>query len=98
MTGKLSMNLIPPFMLRKIFKNVTSYFPGGYTLCVALQQNNVNLFYEFMDISVLADYHSVRLVMLIPLKTFERHFYLYKLITPCSGSLSPRHGASSGCG
>ena len=34
-----------------------------------------------MDISVFADYRSVKLVMLIPLKTFERHFYLYKLIT-----------------
>jgi len=81
MTGKLSMNLIPPVMLKNIFKNVTSYFPYGYTLCVSLRQNNINLFYEFMDISVLADYHSVKLVILIPLKTFERHFYLYKLIT-----------------
>jgi hypothetical protein len=26
MTGKLSMNLIPPVMLRNILKNVTSYF------------------------------------------------------------------------
>jgi hypothetical protein len=81
MTGRLSMNLIPPVMLRNILKNVTSYFPDGYTLCVSLQQNNINLFYEFMAISVLADYNSVKLVMLIPLKTFERHFYLYKLIT-----------------
>jgi len=68
-------------MLRNILKNVTSYLPDGYNLYVSLQQNNINLFYEFMDISVLADYHSVKLVMLIPLKTFERHFYLYKLIT-----------------
>lgn len=81
MTGKLSMNLIPPVMLRNILKNVTSYFPDGYTLCVSLQRNNINLFYEFMDISVLADHNSVKLVMLVPLKTFERHFYLYKLIT-----------------
>jgi hypothetical protein len=80
MTGRLSMNLIPPVMLRNILKNVTTYFPDGYTICVSLQQNNINLFYEFMAISVLADYNSVKLVMLIPLKTFERHFYLYKLI------------------
>jgi len=53
MEGKLSMNLIPPVILRNIFKNVTSYFPDGYTLRVDLQQNNINLFYEFMDISVL---------------------------------------------
>ena len=42
---------------------------------------NIRLFYEFMDIAVLADHHSVKLIMLIPLKTFQRHFYLYKLIT-----------------
>jgi hypothetical protein len=81
MAGKLSMNLIPPVMLRNILKNVTSYFPDGYTLCVSLQRNTINLFYEFIDMSVLADRYSVKLVMLIPLKTFERHFYLYKLIT-----------------
>jgi hypothetical protein len=81
MKGKLSVNFIPPTMLRNILKNVTSYFPDSYTLCVSLQQNNINLFYEFMDISILADYNSVKLVMLIPLKTFKRHFYLYKLIT-----------------
>jgi len=80
MTGKLSMNIIPPVMLRNILKNVTSYFQDGYTLCVSLQQNNINLFYEFMDISVLAGYHSIKLVMLMPLKIFERYFYLYKLI------------------
>jgi len=34
-----------------------------------------------MDIFVFADYNSVKLVMLIPLKTFERLFYMYKLIT-----------------
>jgi len=81
MTGKLSVNLIQPVMLRNILKNVTSYFPDSYTVYVSLQQNNINLFYEFMDISVLTEYHSVMLVMLIPLKTFERHFHLYKLIT-----------------
>jgi hypothetical protein len=32
MTGKLSMNLIPPVTLRTILKNVTCYFPDGYTL------------------------------------------------------------------
>jgi len=31
--------------------------------------------------SVRAAYYSVKLVVLIPLKTCERHFYLYKLIT-----------------
>jgi len=40
----------------------------------------VFLFYEFVNISVLADYHSVKLVMLIQWKTFERHFYLHKKI------------------
>jgi hypothetical protein len=81
MTRKLSMNLIPPVTLRNILKNVTSYFPDGYTLCFSLPQNNINLFYEFMDIFVFADYNSVKLVLSVPLKTFERYFYMYKLIT-----------------
>ena len=81
MTPKLSLNLIPPVMLRNILKNVTSYFLDGYSLCVSLQQNNINFFNEFIDISVLADYHSVKVVKLIPLETFDRHVYLYKLIS-----------------
>ena len=68
-------------MLRNIFKNVIFYFLDGYTLCVKLQQNHINLFYEFKDIFVLVNYKSVKLVMLILLETFERCFYLYKLIT-----------------
>jgi len=44
MTGKFSMNLFPPVVLRNILMNVTSYFPDAYTLCVSLQQNNINLF------------------------------------------------------
>jgi len=31
----------------------------------SLQQNNINLFNDFMDVSVFADYYSVKLVMLI---------------------------------
>jgi len=81
MTGKLSMNLIPPVTLRNILKNVISYFPDGYTLCVSLQQNNINLFYGFMDNFVFADYNSVKLVLSVRLKTFKRYFYMYKLIT-----------------
>ena len=59
MRGKLSVNMISPTVLRNILKNVTSYFPDGYTLCISLQQNNINLLYEFMDIFVLAGYNSV---------------------------------------
>ena len=36
MTGKFSMNLIPPVFLRNTPKNVTSYSPDCYTLCVSL--------------------------------------------------------------
>ena len=68
-------------MLRNIFKNVIFFFLNGYILCVKLQQNNINLFYEFKDIFVLVNYKSVKLVMLILLETFERCFYLYKLVT-----------------
>jgi hypothetical protein len=34
-----------------------------------------------MDIYTFVDYYSVKLVMLTHLKTFEKHFHLYKLIT-----------------
>jgi len=80
MKGKLSVNLFPPAMLRDVLKNVTFYFLDGYTLCVNLQYKQYKPVL-FILISVLVDYRSVKLVMLILLKTIERYFYLYKLIT-----------------
>ena len=81
MARKLFMNPIPPVTLRNFLKNVTYYFTDGYTLCVGLEQNNIKFFHEFLDIAVLAELRSVKLIMLIFLKTFERNFNLYKLIT-----------------
>ena len=62
-------------MLRNIFKNVIFFFLNGYILCVKLQQNNINLFYEFKDIFVLVNYKSVKLVMLILLETLLRDIF-----------------------
>ena len=33
-----------------------------------------------MDIFVFADYNSVKLVLSVPLKTYDRYFYMYNLI------------------
>lgn len=68
-------------MLRYVLKNVMTYLPDGYTLCTSLQQNNINLFYEFMDVFVMADDYDIKLLTSVASKTFERHFQLYKLIT-----------------
>jgi len=37
-------------------------------------------------------------VRAILLALYALHFVRYYTVLPCSGSLSPRHGASSGCG
>lgn len=41
MTEKLSMNLIPLVMLQNILKNITYYFPDGYTSRASIQHINI---------------------------------------------------------
>jgi hypothetical protein len=50
-------------------------------MCVTCQLNDMYLFYECIEITVFADHYNLRLLMTVPMKTFDRHFTLYRLVT-----------------
>ena len=43
--------------------------------------DNIHLYYELTEISVVANAHSIHLVLNIPLQTANRHFTLFRIIT-----------------
>jgi hypothetical protein len=81
MGGKVSVNLIAPTLLQSLLRNIVAHLPDGYTLFTGIQLNDMYLFYECIEVTVFADHHNLRLFLTVPMKTFDRHFTLYRLVT-----------------
>jgi hypothetical protein len=79
--GKLYVNLIAPSLLQFLLRNNVAHLPDGYTLFTGIQLNDMYLFYESKEVTVFADHHNLRLLLTVPMKTFDRHFTLYRLVT-----------------
>jgi hypothetical protein len=62
-----------------MLKNVSLVLPGGYDLIISLRPNNVFMHYEMIQAVMLADLHTFKLVMFVPLKTMNVHITLYSL-------------------
>ena len=77
--GKLSVNLINPTTLRSILQNVSLQLPEGYELIAGTRVENIHLYYNLITVTVLGNFHSVKIVVHIPLKTVDRHFTIYEL-------------------
>jgi hypothetical protein len=78
--GKIPLTLISPSMLRDMWQNVSLVLPGGYDLIISLRPNNVFMYYEMIQAAMLADLHSLKLLMTIPLKTMNVQFTLYRMV------------------
>ena len=74
MNGRVTVNLINPTILQDMLKNVALVLPEG------LSPNNVYLYYEVIQTAMLADMHSLKLVLDVPIKTVSRQYELYKTV------------------
>jgi hypothetical protein len=72
--GKLPITLIPPTTLSSILRNVSLLLPEGYTLLAGLKQNDVYLYYEHSKVLVYANHHTLRVIIDVPLKSFDRYY------------------------
>ena len=79
--GKRSIKLNSPLELQDILRNITLLFPEGYELLAGTSKENIRLYYELTKVSIMANVHSVNLVLTIPLKTADSYFTLFRLIT-----------------
>jgi hypothetical protein len=80
MIGRVPVNLIGPVMLQEMLKNVSLALPDGYELAIGLSPNQVYKHYEVIQTAMLADTHSFKLVLNVPLKTIGRQFELYRMV------------------
>ena len=79
--GKLSVELVNPFVFQDILRNVSVHLPEGCELVAGTNINNIHLYYEIIKVSVLANTHGIYLVLNIPLQTANCHFTLFRTIT-----------------
>jgi hypothetical protein len=78
--GKLPLSFMGPENLMGIFRNVSLNLPDGYELAAGTSKESVHDYYDIIKTEVIADLHSFKLVMKIPLKSADRQFTLYKLV------------------
>jgi len=78
--GKLPISLINPTTLQGTLRNVSVQLPERYELIVGTKPNKVYLYYELVQVSVIGNVHSMKLIVNVPLKTANSQFTLYKVV------------------
>jgi len=81
MHGRLSIKLVNPTVLQNILRNVTLRLSEGYELIAGTNIENIRLCYDMTAVSIVANTHCINLLLHIPLKSANRHFTLFKVIT-----------------
>jgi hypothetical protein len=66
--GKLPIKLINPITLQNILRNVSLKLPEGYELIAGTSLDNIHLYYDLNRVSVVANVHSIILLLNVPLK------------------------------
>jgi hypothetical protein len=79
--GTLSIKLVNPVTLQNILRNVTLHLPHNYELIAGTDVQNLHLYYSLTKVSVIANAHYVNIVLSIPLKSANRYFSLFRIMT-----------------
>jgi hypothetical protein len=77
--GTLSIKLVNPVTLQSILRNVTLHLPHNYELIAWTNVQNLHLYYSLAK--VIANAHCVNIVLSIPLKSANRYFSLFRIMT-----------------
>jgi len=78
--GKLPISLISPITLQGFLRNVSLQLSEGYELIVGTKSDRVYLYYELVQVSVIGNVHSMKLIVNVPMKTANSQFALYKVV------------------
>jgi len=63
------VNLINFTPLHNAVRNVSLHLPEGYELIVGTRTENINLYYNFIIVTVLGNIHCIKIIILILFKT-----------------------------
>jgi len=89
--GKLPIKLVKPTTLQNILRNVTLHLPEGYELMVGTRTENAHIYYELAKVSLVANAHSIKLIVSVPLKTTNSYFDLYRIVIFPQPIVSNKH-------
>jgi hypothetical protein len=67
--GKISVELVKPVVFQDILRKVSLHLPEGNKIVAGTSSENIHLYYELTEISVVANAHFINLVLNIPLQT-----------------------------
>ena len=81
MSGKAPVNLITPRVLHNILKNVSLDLPVHHELIFGTRFDNINLYYQAIEVVLVGDTHHVKLILNVPLKSESQVFELHRLFT-----------------
>src|SRR5215470_16358021 len=80
MHGKIPVNLLNPTTLGSLLKNVTLLLPENLELFAGIKHNNLYMYYQIVETAILADVHSFKIMLKVPLKAMNQEFKLYKMV------------------
>jgi hypothetical protein len=89
--GKLPIKLVKPTTLQNILRNVTLHLPEGYELMVGTRTENVHIYYDLAKVSLVANVHSIKLIVSVPLQTTNSYFDLYRIVILLQPIASNKH-------
>jgi len=74
------MKLISPSSLQSILRNVTLHLPEGYELIAGTRTKDIHQYYKLSKLSIVANFHCIKLIIHITLKFVDHSFMPYKII------------------
>jgi hypothetical protein len=80
MMGRIPVNMISFNRLHEILKNVSLSLPEDYELLMGVQFNKLPRYYQHVPAALIADIHSFKLVLFLPLLSVNRHFQRFRVI------------------
>ena len=60
------------------------------TRIAGIRAENMHLYYELVKVSIAATSHCIKMIINVPLKSTDRHFTLYTIVTLPEGISSNR--------
>ena len=63
-----------------VLRNITLHSPEGYELIAGTRTEDFRQYYKLSRVSIVANSHSIKLILHIPLKSIDHSFTLYKII------------------
>lgn len=78
-TGRVSSTLLPPHDFLNILYHIETIVPHNLKLLIPVNEEDLFLFYKLCNVQALATTEGIRLIVNVPLSSYDRQFETYKV-------------------